>query len=127
METSKDRLTKAQVGRQLALAQQTAIDRLNDIIEAIKDEQQKKKEFKDDPSGGGGGGGGGKPKLIPPLAQLKLLKSQQMVINRDTASTYKELDAAKTAEDKGQLQAHRRNSAKSRTRSKTSPRKSWMD
>jgi hypothetical protein len=45
------------------------------LIEALKPEKPGE-EFAED-QGGGGGGGGGKPPLIPPVAELKLLRTRQ--------------------------------------------------
>ena len=99
MTISKDRLTKALLDRELAYNQQKAIDRLQDIIDALKEEKAKKDEF-DKPSGGGGGGGGGKPPLIPPAQQLKLLKALQVVVNKDTTERHQEITTAKDAAEK---------------------------
>ncbi|HVS71851.1 MAG TPA: hypothetical protein VHQ47_11405 [Phycisphaerae bacterium] len=94
MTTSRDDMKKAQTGKKLASAQQTAIDRLTDIIDALKDEQRRQSQFKS----GGGGGGGGKPPLVPPLAQLKLLKAMQLVVNTQTTQVDNDLHAATPAE-----------------------------
>lgn len=101
MTEAKNRLAKAQTGRQLAWNQQKAIDRITDLIEALKEEKAKKDEFdKPDSGGGSGGGGGGKKPLIPPAQQLKLLKSLQVVVNRDTIEKSHELTAAKAQGEK---------------------------
>lgn len=96
MGDAKGRLSKAQVGTQVASAQQTAIDRLDDIINALKEEQDREKDpfEKPDSGGGSGSGGGGKPPLIPPVAQLKLLKALQTVVNTDTTRTHKGIQTA---------------------------------
>lgn len=64
----------AAVGRQ----QQTSVAVLRAIVDALKDAQQDK-DFKEANEGGGGGsGGGGQPQgLLPPIAQLKLLRGMQ--------------------------------------------------
>jgi hypothetical protein len=79
MATSKVKLGAADVGSDLADAQQESIDRLTDVINALK-EEKKKNDFANQ----GGGGGGGKQPLIPPLAELKLLKAMQGRVNRAT-------------------------------------------
>jgi hypothetical protein len=94
MGTSKDRLAKTQLGPQVVSAQQGAIDRIGMIIDALKEEKARNEEFQRPNSGGGGGGGGGKPPLVPPLAQLKLLKSMQTVVNAQTTTANKSLTAA---------------------------------
>lgn len=60
---------------------------LEEMIEALQKEIRRRK-------GGGGsgrGGGGGKPPLVPPVAELKMLRTLQRQINRRTLT----LDAAK--------------------------------
>jgi hypothetical protein len=54
---------------------------LEELIEALK-QAQKQKEGE----GGGGGGGGGEPPLLPNSAELKLLRSAQLRINRRTVA-----------------------------------------
>jgi hypothetical protein len=64
----------ASVGRQ----QQTSVDVLRALVDALKDAQDNK-DFKEanEGGGGGGGGGGGPQPLIPPIVQLKLLRGMQ--------------------------------------------------
>ena len=57
---------------------------LEEMIEALQKEIRRRK-------GGGGGGGGGRPPLVPPVAELKMLRTLQRQINRRTLT----LDAAK--------------------------------
>jgi hypothetical protein len=104
MAVSRDDTAKAQTGTRLAMAQQTAIDRLADVIQALKEEKQKEKQFEDENSGGGGGGGGGKKPLLPPVAQLKLIKAMQNVINSQTVNVNKEIQSAKDDAEKSQMQ-----------------------
>jgi hypothetical protein len=104
MAVSRDDMAKAQTGTRLAMAQQTAIDRLADVIQALKEEKQKEKQFEDENSGGGGGGGGGKKPLLPPVAQLKLIKAMQNVINSQTVNVNKEIQSAKDDAEKSQMQ-----------------------
>jgi hypothetical protein len=60
--------------------QATALAVLKSLVEALKDED-KKNDFRDQNEGGGeggGGGGGGQPEpLVPPIAQLRLLRGMQ--------------------------------------------------
>jgi hypothetical protein len=102
MDLSKSRLEKLQLGKPTASAQQAAIDRLQLIIDALREEQQKPPEFQG--GGGGGGGGGGKPPLVPPVTQLKLLKAMQIVVNTQTKSVDQDLKAATSDADKNQYQ-----------------------
>ncbi len=65
----------AGTGRDLA----TAVRILQGLVQALDEAQSKKDEFKDDEpqEGDGGGGQSGKPPLIPPMAELKLLRAMQ--------------------------------------------------
>jgi hypothetical protein len=56
---------------------------LEELIDALKKAQQQKKQ-----SGGGGGGGGGQQDqpLLPSSAELKLLRSSQLRVNRRTTA-----------------------------------------
>ena len=64
--------------------------------DALKEEAQKKKKKEEESGGGGGGGGGGGPeKLIPPMAELKMLRSMQTEILQSTAKVG---DAAREAQ-----------------------------
>lgn len=59
--------------------QATAVRVLQGLVEALKD-PKKTDEFREEQGGGGGGGGGGqgqKPPLIPPIAEIRLLRSMQ--------------------------------------------------
>lgn len=73
--------------------QQLASSRLDRLLESIKNEMPKKDVAKKDdepakkddaPKVDGGGGGGGPGDAIPPIAQLKALKSEQMEIRERT-------------------------------------------
>ena len=55
---------------------------LEELIEALQEAQQQKKEG----AQGGGGGGGGDEPLLPGSAELKLLRSAQLRINRRTVA-----------------------------------------
>jgi DNA repair exonuclease SbcCD ATPase subunit len=66
---------------------------LEELIEALQQAQSQKE------GGGGGGGGGGEPPLLPNSAELKLLRSAQLRINRRTAA----IEAARPKE--GPLEA----------------------
>ncbi len=52
---------------------------LEELIEALQQAQSQKE-------GGGGGGGGGEPPLLPNSAELKLLRSAQLRVNRRTSA-----------------------------------------
>ena len=103
MRTSQNGLKAMATGREIASAQQNAIDRIQDIIDALKEEQKRQSDFQND-SGGGGGGGGGKQPLVPPLAQLKLLKAMQTVVNARTADIDRGISNAPDQSTKSHLQ-----------------------
>ncbi len=84
-------------------SQQTALRRLDQLLEALKEENGKLMRAKSQGqagSGGRGGGGGGQRSgdgdNIPPLAQLKALKSlEQEILERTKDFNKKHPDAAK--------------------------------
>jgi hypothetical protein len=102
MSAAKGRVEKQQLGKSLAGSQQQAVDRLQLIIDALK-EEQKKPEFNN--GGGQGGSGGGKPPLVPPLAQLKLLKAMQVVVNTETKATGDAIKNSTTDAERNEHQA----------------------
>lgn len=59
---------------------------LRRLAEALKQDPPPK-DFEEQQSGGGGGGGGsgGEQPLVPPIAELKLLRSAQTILLNDTA------------------------------------------
>ena len=67
-------------GEQTLFAEQLVISAIESLLEALKQERP------DSPfaEGGGGGGGGGQTQLIPPTAELKLLRERQKVLYRMT-------------------------------------------
>ncbi len=78
MHAARTRLDQAEVDGALLADQQMAISQLDAVIEALTN------HIKHLSSGGGGGGGGGQQPLIPPAAQLKLLRILQLQINLQT-------------------------------------------
>ena len=54
---------------------------LEELIDALQKAQQQKQG-----GGGGGGGGGGQEPLLPNSAELKLMRSAQLRINRRTVA-----------------------------------------
>ncbi len=104
MHTSQDGLKQQTTGKEIADAQQNALDRIQDIIDALKEEQKRQSDFQNDSGGGGGGGGGGKQPLVPPLAQLKLLKSMQMLVNAKTVDIDRNIANASDDPTKAHLQ-----------------------
>jgi len=83
--------------------QDAAVRTLAGLVESLKNSKRKKNDdFRDAPGGGGGGGGGGgeqkKPRPVPPLAELRVIRSMQ----QDIAERTREL--AEGAADKVELE-----------------------
>ncbi len=77
MKISAQAFGSAQGTSELIAAQNAAIMGLKDIINSLKQQIHADQH-------GGGGGGGGNPPLIPPVAQLKLLRIVQQQVNAAT-------------------------------------------
>lgn len=81
--------------------QNTALRVLQSILAALEEAQKKKTDdFKEDEGGeeGGGGGPGGKQPLIPPIAELKLLRAMQAEAAERTRALEDAVDADGPAE-----------------------------
>jgi hypothetical protein len=106
MADSKQKLVKREVGLAMSRLQQTTINRLDDIINALKEEKKEQEKFQKEGGGGSGSGSGSgkKPPLVPPLAQLKLLKAMQGLVNGDTLVVDREIKATKDNATKSELQ-----------------------
>ena len=82
-----DRLDAQQAGKTTQRIQQDISETLTELIRAVREELSKGPGRKKAGGGGGGGkGGGGKKKkpLIPPIAELRMLRLQQVRISRGT-------------------------------------------
>jgi len=82
MEEVRERLAAFQTDAYTQDLEKDIADTLRMLVDALKREQSRMRE-----GGGGGGGGGGdgrKPVLVPPYAQLKLLKARELVIHNQT-------------------------------------------
>jgi hypothetical protein len=83
MEEVQEDLTKSKTGKPTQKQEQRVVDRLQDMIDALKQEMDQSK-FAQRPGGGGTGGGGSK---LPTEAELRLLRAHQLAINRETKDT----------------------------------------
>lgn len=88
----------------VARQQKSAVQILQALVQALDNRRKDRDEFRENPEGGGGGGGGGGPQpLVPPIAQLKLLRAMQIEaaeLTREAADS-----GVQTAiDDAGQLQ-----------------------
>src|SRR5262249_56871319 len=71
-------LKEGQAPTKVGRDQSSIIRILQGLLDAVNDLDKKKDEFREeDQSGGGGGGGGGQQPLLPPIAELKLLRCLQ--------------------------------------------------
>ncbi|MCE9544599.1 MAG: hypothetical protein K8T25_03650 [Planctomycetia bacterium] len=93
-------------GGQTHATQLEAESTLEELIAALKEAQKKAKEKKQSGGGGGGGGGEQEESLLPKAAELKLLRSAQLRVNRMTAEVDKRL-AGKPLDDAGRSEVHR--------------------
>jgi hypothetical protein len=91
MRQAAQQMAGATVNQSVLDEQSSAIAKIKDIIDALKQQQKSGKS-----GGGGGGGGGGKQQLMPPAAQLKLLKLLQLQVNADSAFLNNQLQHTKT-------------------------------
>ena len=78
------RLKKVQTGNAVQQAQKLAEANFQELLEAMQEEEARRAES--DGSGGGGGGGMSKTLLLPPSAELKMLRMLQDRVNRGTRS-----------------------------------------
>ncbi|MBI3465065.1 MAG: hypothetical protein HY000_18715, partial [Planctomycetes bacterium] len=81
MERATERLNDRKADAQTQGAEQTAIDRFAQLLDALKKDPNQQSNQQ---SGGGGSGGGQPGDAIPPIAQLKMLRSLQVEINQRT-------------------------------------------
>ena len=83
----QERLADKEAGK-LTQGIQAQIERnLEQMLAALRKERSRRKKLAGmggGPGGRGGGGGGGKQPLVPPAAELKMLKSLQVQINKRT-------------------------------------------
>ncbi len=85
------RLDKEESGVVTQEIQEDIIRNLGDLIEALRKERQQQQQQQ----GGGGGGGGGKQPLVPPLAELRMLRIMQRNVNGSTKKIDDEVSKAK--------------------------------
>jgi len=97
MEGARDLLADRQTGKLTQDAQIAARDRLKQILEAFEQQQQGNQQNPQHPSGGGEGQqpqDQGEQPVVPPLAELKILRSLQQELNQRTDSLSQELAKA---------------------------------
>jgi hypothetical protein len=88
MERAVGLLNERRADAETQIAQQAAVDRFAQLLDALKNDPDAQAGQSEDAAGGGGAGGGqqdGPPRDgIPPIAQLKMLRSLQIEINERT-------------------------------------------
>jgi hypothetical protein len=104
MERAFERLGERKADAETQAAEQAAADRFAQLLDALKRDpgQQGNQQ------GGGGGGGGGQPgDSIPPIAQLKMLRSLQLEINQRTGelAELRQREPKLTPAQEGELKA----------------------
>ena len=77
-------LLNGDVGVEVTDRQQHVADSIGRLIRALEELLQPPDEFAQQQAGGGGGGGGGQPRLIPPVAELRLLREMQEQVYNQT-------------------------------------------
>ncbi len=100
MGSAGKKLRAAQPDKSVARNQDAAVRVLKSLVEALSDKSLNDDEFREeqggqDENGGGGGQGGGQQPLIPPIAELKLLRGMQ----QEAAEVTRALDDAKDSDD----------------------------
>ncbi len=75
--SSIDLMRRPPTGPELARRQNAMVRVLRSIVEALADDQEQP-EFGDEAGGEGGGQGDGEAQALPPVAQLRLLRSMQI-------------------------------------------------
>ena len=101
-------LLNGDVGVEVTDRQQHIADSIGRLIKALEELLQPPDEFAQQPAGGGGGGG--QPRLIPPVAELRLLREMQEQVYNQTRDidTRSDLEPARRRERLTELSTHQR-------------------
>ncbi len=93
---ASERLGRGEVDGVTLRDQEAAIELLRSLVEVLGDSKGSEKDFDEGAGGGGGGGDGGgeEEPLLPPIAELKLLRAMQA----EVVARARELDEAGQAE-----------------------------
>lgn len=90
MSRSADGLNERQIDEPTRASQRRAMSVLASLIDVLNEQQQQQEDFEDGQSqnqqGNGGQQSGGDEPLIPPVAELKLLRSMQQLVMDQTRS-----------------------------------------
>lgn len=98
MSQSRDGLGESEINQRTRSAQRQAMSILASLIDVLNEQQQQQQEnFEDGSDSGGQSGGsqqgGGDEPLIPPVAELKLLRSMQQMVADQTRALSEESTA----------------------------------
>lgn len=97
MESAGETLGRGEVDRGVVLNQSMSVQTLQMLVEALGQPEQDEQEFEDAGGGGGGGQGQGQAQedpLVPPMAELILLRSMQSQIAQLTRRAHEGDDRA---------------------------------
>ncbi len=110
MGTAADALGQGQVSRGVVLNQSMSIQTLQMLVEALGQPEPDEQEFEEGGGGGGGQGGGPQPEqpLVPPMAELMLLRSMQAQIAQLTRRAHEGDERASGIEARTLSQMQRR-------------------
>jgi len=78
------RLTDANLGPVTIATQESVLETLEELLSAIKKLREDRKKQQQGGGAPSGGGGGGDSPLVPTSAELRMLKSSQKRVNRET-------------------------------------------
>jgi hypothetical protein len=103
-----ERLDAQQAGATTQRIQQDISETLTELIRAVREELSKGPgRGKAGPGGPGGGGGGKKKPLIPPIAELRMLRLQQVRIARGTRRVEAQRKRKELTEGEAKTQSRR--------------------
>jgi len=95
--TLTSRLSRRDTGLVTQKMQSTVVATLKDLIDAL--ERQRHEQEQQQQQGGGGGGGGGQQRLVPPLAELKMIRTMHKRVSGETGEFDVLLRKGEVAED----------------------------
>ncbi len=81
-----DALDAAEVGAVTTDRQQSIAEAIGHLVQALEEQQQQQPEFDEGEQQGGGASGGGAQPVIPPVAELRLLRGMQQQVYNQTRS-----------------------------------------
>ncbi|HUV39019.1 MAG TPA: hypothetical protein VMY39_05365, partial [Planctomycetota bacterium] len=76
------RISRKDTGLVTQKMQDTVVRTLKDLIDALQRERRQRQQQQQ--QGGGGGGGGGAQRIVPPLAELKMIRTMHKRVSDET-------------------------------------------